>query len=142
MYEQPVLFPSISNRETWLQIVQICDDQTGDPIELTDSNGNPLYQIYCEISPPRGGGGGGFGASYAYSWYDDCGEPLICASLANYITIPDVGTIQVQIPYTVMQCLRGHRTYSVYLRLEDVANADARQILIGRLPVAFGGIGP
>lgn len=63
------------------------------------------------------------------------------ASLANYITIPDTGTIQVQIPYAVMQTLRSAKTYDVYLRLEDVANADARQLLIGKLPVAFGGHG-
>jgi hypothetical protein len=140
MYEQPVLFPTISNRETWLQIIQICDDQTGDPITLTDGSGNPLYAIYCEISPPRGGWGG-YGAPYSNAWYDDCGEPLILASLSNYITIPDVGIIQVQIPYTVMQTLRSAKTYNVYIRLEDVANADARQILIGKLPVAFGGHG-
>lgn len=141
MYDYPVLFPAISNRETWLQIIQICDDQTGDPIVLTDSNNNPLYAIYCEISPPRRHGGG---PNYPYNtaWYDDCGEPLILASLSNYITIPDIGTIQVQIPYTVMQTLRGGRTYDVFLRLEDVANADARQILIGKLPVVFGGRGP
>lgn len=145
MYEYPVLFPAISNRETWLQIIQICDDQTGDPIVLTDGSGNPLYAIYCEISPPRDGGfGGGRGDGYSSSnaYYGVEGEPIIFASLANYITIPDIGTIQVQIPYTVMQKLRGNRTFNVYLRLEDVANADARQILIGKLPVAHGGRGP
>lgn len=141
MYDYPVLFPTISNRETWLQIIQICDDQTGDPITLTDGNGNPLYAIYCEISPPRRGGGG---PNYPYNtaWYDDCGNPLILASLANYITIPDAGTIQIQIPYTIMQTLRSAKTYDVYLRIEDAVNVDARQILIGKLPVAFGGHGP
>ena len=49
--------------------------------------------------------------------------------------------IQIQIPYTIMQTLRGGRTYDVYLRLEDVAGNDARQLLIGKLPVQFGGHG-
>ncbi len=35
MYENPVLFPQISNRESWNQIVQIADDDTGDLIALT-----------------------------------------------------------------------------------------------------------
>lgn len=144
MYGYPTLFPAISNRETWLQIIQICDDQTGDLIALTDSNNNPLYAIYLEISPPRGGFGGDCdGYPTANAYYSGVeGEPIIFASLADYITIPDTGTIQVQIPYTVMQKLRGTRTYHVYLRLEDTANSDARQLLIGKLPVAFGGRGP
>ncbi len=63
------------------------------------------------------------------------------ATLANYITVPDTGTIQIQIPFTVMQTLRGGRTYNVYIRMEDAANNDARQILVGKLPIAFGGRG-
>jgi hypothetical protein len=141
MYEQPVLFPAISNRETWLQIVQICDDQTGDPIALTDSSGNPLYEIFCEISPPREGGHGG-GVPYGgFGWYGAGCEGIIHASLANYITIPDIGTIQIQIPYKIMETLRGTRTYNVYLRLVDEAAGDARQLLIGKLPVAYAGHG-
>lgn len=145
MYQYPVLFPAISNRETWFQIVQICDDQTGDLIALTDSNNNPLYAIYCEISPPRRGGyGAGCDGYYNSNGYYSGveGEPIIFASLADYITIPDTGTIQIQIPYTVMQTLNGNRTFNVYLRIEDTANNDARQLLIGKLPVAFGGHGP
>lgn len=134
MYEQPVLFPPTSNRETWLQIVQIADDQTGDLISLTDDSGNPLYSVYLEITHSRRGGGGS-------SYYDECGSPVISASLADYIAIVGTGTVQVQIPYTVMQSLSGGRTYDVYMRLEDAASADARQLLIGRLPVAHGGRG-
>lgn len=140
MYDNPVLFPAISNRETWLQIVQINDDQTGDLISLTDTLGNPLYQIYLEISPPRHGAAW-VGPSPSSPYYDEYGDPIIQASLADYISIPGAGTIQIQVPYTVMQKLCGGRTYNVYLRLEDVANNDARQILIGKLPLAFGGRG-
>lgn len=144
MYEQPVLFPAISNRETWFQIIQICDDQTGDPIALLDSSGNPLYQIYCEIVACQNGGGGGFGGGYGeFGWYGGgLDGALIHASLADYITIPDIGTIQIQIPYKIMETLRAAtRTYNVYLRLVDEPNGDARQLLIGRLPVIFAGYG-
>lgn len=140
MYENPVLFPAISNRESFVQTIQIADDQTGDLITLTDADDDALYAIYLEISPPRHHGG--YSGSYASPYYDGHCDPLIFATLDNYLTIVDTGTINVQIPYTVMQTLRGNLTYDVFMRLEDVANADARQILIGKLPVAFGGRGP
>jgi hypothetical protein len=140
MYQNPTLFPAVSNRETWLQIVQIADDETGDLISLTDSSGNPLYQVYLEISPPRNNRG--YYGAVPSPYYDECGEPIIFASLANYLSIVDTGTIQIQIPFTIMQTLRGGRTYDVFLRLEDVVDNDARQLLIGKLPVAFGGRGP
>lgn len=94
-----------------------------------------------EISPPRHRAG--YNGQYSSNYYGNgSGEPRILATLSNYLSIPDVGTIQVQIPYTVMQTLRRSETYEVYMRLEDVANQDARQILIGKLPVHFGGHGP
>ena len=146
MYQNPVLFPQQSNRESFVQTAQLFDDQTGDLITLVDGNGNALYEIYLEISPERN-------ASYylqnASPYYDAVGEPIISATLSQgssatapgVITIPDTGTITIQVPYTTMQSLRGGRTYAVYLRLEDTAGADARQLLIGRLPVFFGGMG-
>jgi hypothetical protein len=111
-------------------------------ISLTDQNGAALYQLYLEISPPRHHHGcdGGYGP-YSSPYYGIEGEPLIFASLADYISIIGNGTIQIQIPYTVMQKMHGGRTYDVYLRLEDAANDDARQLLIGKLPIAFGGRG-
>ena len=141
MYDYPVLFPVSSNRATWLQTVQICDDDTGDLISLTDAYNNPIYQIYLEISPPRGHGEGHGYGPYSNPYYGNEGEPLIYATLADYIAIIGTGTIQIQIPYTIMQKMRGGRTYDVYLRLEDAANDDARQLFIGKLPLAFGGRG-
>lgn len=123
--------------------IQIADDQTGDLIALTDdaSPPNPLYAIYLEISPPRGRGG--YSGNFSSPHYDNgTGEPRIFATLSNYLSITDVGTIQVQIPYTIMQTLRRSETYDVFMRLEDVAGDDARQLLIGKLPVHFGGHGP
>jgi hypothetical protein len=93
-----------------------------------------------EISPPRDRGG--YSGSYSSPSYDYAGQALILATLADYLTIIDVGTIQVQIPYTVMQTLRGGLTYNIYLRIVDAANVDARQLLIGTIPVVYGGHGP
>jgi hypothetical protein len=138
MYEYPVLFPAISNRESFVQTIQIADDQTGDLITLTDNDDNPLYQLYLEISPPRTHGG--YSGAYSSPYYDERGcYGTILATLANYLSIPDIGTIQVQIPYTAVQTLRGGLTYDVYLSIVDVANVDARQLLIGKLPIAHGG---
>lgn len=41
-----------------------------------------------------------------------------------------------------MQKMRGSMTYDVYLRIESLQSSnqpDARQLLIGKLPIAFGG---
>jgi hypothetical protein len=139
MYDNPVLFPAISNRETWLQTILIADDQTGDPISLTDTNNNPLYQVYVQISPPRRND---YYSTYTSGPYYGGFDPMILASLADYITLPDVGVIKIQIPYTIIQTLHGNRTYDVFLRIEDTVNNDARQLLIGKLPVSYGGEGP
>lgn len=155
MYEYPVLFPPMSNRESFVSTIQIADDQTGDLITLTDTLNNPLYAIFLEISPPRHHGR--YGGQYSSPYYYDnwTGEPRILATLSNYLSIPDTGTIQVQIPYTVIQTLRGGLTYDVYLRMESVGGdwngdfnsdfpadpIDARQLLIGKLPIHFGGHG-
>lgn len=139
IFENPVLFPAISNRESFVQTIQIADDQTGELITLTDSSNNPLYAIYLEISPPRRGHSGGYVGNYASPYYDGCGEAVIAATLDNYLSITGDGTIQVQIPYSVMNTLSGNITYDVFMLLADINNDDARQILIGRLPVYSGG---
>ena len=138
MYAQPVLFSPVSNREDWSPTIQISDDQTGEAISLTDDSDNPLYAIYLEITRSHHGGSG-----YSMSpYYDGCSNAEISVSLNDYIAIVDVGTIQVQIPYTVMQTLHGGRTYDVFMRLEDPDAPTARQLIIGRLPVAHGGRSP
>lgn len=137
MYENPVYFPQISNRESWNQIIQIADDDTGSLIALTDGNGNPLYAITLEISragPPRSYGG--YGVPFPY--YDlDC-APIITASLANYISIVDTGTIQIAIPKSVVTTL-SPQTYDVFLTIDPNGADDGRQLLIGKVPVLYGG---
>jgi hypothetical protein len=119
--------------------VQIADGDTGDLISLTDINNNALYAVALEISParPRGHTGVNIGGTSPYYDDDDC-SPTISASLADYISIVDVGTIQIMIPKSVMQTLRA-RTYDVFLTIDPNGVDDGRQLLIGRLPVLYGG---
>lgn len=147
MYENPVLFPQVSNRESWVQSIQIFDDDTGDLISLVDGNGNALYTVSLEIERRF------MGDSYDYSgaspyYYGNCGEAIIFATLAqgsaaiqagNYIALVDAGTIQIQVPKSIMQTLFIRGTYDVFITIDDTANDDGRQILIGKLPVFFGG---
>ena len=137
MYQNPILFPQISNRESWLQFVELADDDTGDPITLTDSNGNPLYVLTLEIS--RAGPHGDAGGYGSWPWYDLGGySPIITATLADYLSIPDVGIIQIMIPKSRMTTLcRG--TYNVYMTIDPNNIDDGRQLFIGRLPVFYGG---
>jgi hypothetical protein len=140
MYQNPTLFPQVSNRESWNQIVQIADDDTGDLIALTDSNNISLYAITLEISaagPHHGYGGYGPNPT---PYYDFDGAPVITATLANYIAIVDTGTIQIAIPKSVMTSLHRTRTYDVFLTIDPLNADDGRQLLIGKLPVMFGGI--
>ncbi len=146
MYTNPVLFPQISNRESWLQTVQIYDDDTGDLITLVDVNGNSLYEIDLIINHP---GGHGCGGMWPYSSYDSwSSNQLIFQSLGQgmpaigtnpALSIVDLGTITIFLSRSTIQTLRHHETYGVFLVLYDVANDDARQLLIGRLPVFYGG---
>lgn len=138
MYETPIYFPQISNRESWNQIIQLADDDTGDLIKLTDINNNPLYSITLEISaagPPTSFGGYGVAPSPYYDWG---GAPVITATLADYISIIDTGTIQIAIPKSKMTPLRA-RTYDVFLTIDPNNTDDGRQLLIGKLPVLYGG---
>lgn len=136
MFQNPTLFPQISNRETWLQIVQLADNDTRQLIQLNDDSGNPAYDVELEIieASPRAGIMG-----YAPSpWYDwDC-APIISASLDNYISIIDIGTLQIQIPKSVIRSLVA-KTYDVFMTISPIGEDDGRQIWIGRLPVLYGG---
>lgn len=138
MYENPVLFPQTTNRESWRETVEIVDDDTDELIALTDGNGNPLYAITLEISAVEPEGNcGGYGLPPG-PFYDFAGTPVISASLADFIAIVDTGTIQIAIPKSKMTALRP-RTYDVFLTIDPNGADDGRQLLIGRLPVLYGG---
>lgn len=118
--------------------MQIRDADTGDAIALTDINNNPLYAIALEITPaqPRAHSIGWSTSPY----YDDsdCDTPTISGSLANYIAIVDVGVMLITVPKSAMRTLRSG-SYDVFLTIDPNGEDDGRQLLIGRLPVLYGG---
>ena len=132
-----------------MQTVQVFDDDTGDLITLVDGSGNAAYSVTLEIRPEKEYSHGYSGVAPT-PYYDSCdGEPVIYSQLTQgmpaanpggYISIVDTGTINIQIPKSIMQTLRHTaRMFDVFLTLDDPINDDGRQILIGKLPVLFGG---
>lgn len=85
--------------------------------------------------------GAKFDGSGYIPWFDfgvqDEYGPLISAQLGNGITIVDVGVMQIFIPASTMQKLRGG-TYLVAMTVTDSVNT--RQMFIGQLPILHGGV--
>lgn len=139
MYQNAVLFPEVSNRETWLAYRQFADNDTGELINLQDGSGNAAFNFTLEIvefSLPVSASGYG-----TPGWqFIDNNVPLITGTLSNYLSLVDPNTIQIRIPKSVMATLRAPRTYDVYLTITDKTDSeDCRQVFIGRLPVPYGG---
>lgn len=80
-------------------------------------------------------GGAGYVPWYDFGVSNECG-PLIQAMNGSGVTIVDIGVIQILIPASLMQKLRGG-TYSAALVMTDGVNT--REIFIGQLPVIHGG---
>lgn len=47
MYQPQTQFPQVTNRESWTQLFQISDDQTGDQISLTNTGGQGTYASWA-----------------------------------------------------------------------------------------------
>ena len=141
MYQNPVLLPQMTNRESWTLTVALFDDDTGDPIALTDANGNPVVSFQFEVrkSGPGGGYGNGWGGGYGpYADYGSYGDgPILTASLGNGITIIDTGVIQVYFPELSMRSLWAG-TWDVGCTLASNDGIDVRQIFLAKLPILRG----
>lgn len=150
MYQNPTLFPEVTNRESWRPpAFLVWDDDAAQPIELRDPTlANSLYTLTLEISPsnPRSSGFPAVGVTPT-PYYDDGCDPVITTSLAagapalsnSQLSIIDVGAIQIFLPKKTFSTLRPNLTYDVYLTVYDPSFDDGRQMLIGRLPVLYGG---
>lgn len=133
MYANPVLFPQVTNRESFAPYIGIYDDADGSPVNLSG--------LTFQLEIRRLGFGSGHFASPTVPFYDDGPEasPVLTASLGNGITVVDVGVFQVVFSETQMRTLRAG-TYSIACTASDGSPAGTRQLFLGRLPVLDGGV--
>ena len=86
------------------------------------------------------------------SWYDfgtpsDTG-PILAASLANYISIIDIGVIQIEIPESIFKgvldapynAVSGSFTRTLMASITMTDSVHTRQVYRGRLPILYGGV--
>jgi hypothetical protein len=133
MYQNPTLFPQVTNRETWNPTIGIYDDDTGLAIDLT----NITFQLEIRrIGPYRQFAGDGYAGYDQIGSYSDCG-PILSATLGNGLTVIDTGIVQVFFTETQMRSLEPG-TYAVSMTAND--GTITRQIFVGRLPVFYGGV--
>lgn len=130
MYQNPVLFPQVTNRESFAPFIGIYDDADGSPVNLSGLT----FQLEIRNS---GLGSGQFSGAPYFS--DVPGAPLLTASLGNGITVVDIGVFQVVFSEIQMRGLRPG-TYSIACTVADGSAAGTRQLFIGRLPVLDGGV--
>jgi hypothetical protein len=134
MYANPILFPQVTNRESWVPVIELRDDDTGDPIDLSG-----LTSIQLEVRII--GRSVGHWSTPMAPWYDDPPEayPILTASLGNGIAILDVGYFQVVFPETKMRTLKAG-TYRVGCVASDGSDQGTRQLFVAQLPVIDGGV--
>ena|ERR1017187_5874913 len=130
MYQNPSLFPAITNRESWSPQFTLYDDETGDLLDLT----NLTFQLEVRNLRRRDYDASGYGPSYGYGTAD-YQTPILTASLGNGITVTGPGTFEVFFSETQMSTLSPD-TYSVACTVNDGTNV--RQLFLGRLPVLDG----
>lgn len=129
------LFPPVSTRETFIQTVSLNDEDTGDVIALVDDDDDPVVTIKVELqlAGPRP-----LGPRYPY--YDDpLTTPELSASIGSGITIMDDNTFEIRFTKTQMASLMPG-TYDLYCTIADADNPDnCRTLILGRVPVLYGG---
>lgn len=78
---------------------------------------------------------GGYGTSSSIG--TDEGTPVISAALGNYLSVIDIGRVQIRIPEATIKTLR-HRTYRAAMTMFD--GYDTRQLFVGKQPIIGGGV--
>lgn len=96
--------------------------------------------IQLEIRRERGPGYNrdGYGP-YATVGEYDWGAPILTAAIGNGISIVDTGIFQIYFSETSMRSL-GPGMHSVAATLTSADGIDTRQLFLGRLPIAWGGV--
>lgn len=140
MYASPILLPQMTNRESFTLTVSVFDDDTGDPVALTDTNGNPQVSIQFEIRRPRPVGARGYAEGYSSSYYDYGSygaSPILTASIGSGISIVDTNVFQVYFSETQFRAL-APTTWNVGCTLASLDGIDTRQIFRAKLPILDG----
>jgi hypothetical protein len=76
--------------------------------------------------------------SYFYDWGSPMIDtPIITAGLGSGLTVIDQGFLQILLPESTMRQLT-EKTYLASLTMTDSVNT--RQIFVGKLPMAYGGV--
>lgn len=132
MYLNPVLFPPMTNRESWTLTLTVNDDDTGDLIDLTGAT----IQFEIRYSGPQRGSMPVGGAIPYYDFGPMIDEgPILTASIGSGITVTGVGAFTVYFSEANMRTLCPG-TYDVGCTL--TRDVDARQLLRGKLPILSG----
>ena len=130
----PVLFPAVTNRESFSPIFALNDEDTGDLLDLTGCT----IQIEIRRAAPAGYNTSGYGNGYNEVGAVDMPGPTLAASIGNGITILDTGTFQLFFTEQQMRSLYAD-TYSIACTISDSDTPpNVRQLFLGRLPVLNG----
>ena len=136
MWQNPALFPAVTNRESVALSFSLYDDDTGELLDLTGMTF--AFEVRRPIPGMGGVIGGGYSPYHDIGNYDNQG-PVLSLSLGSGITVPSTGVVQVDITAAQMRVLVPS-VYEVGFTVTSEDGLDTRQILLGKLPVLFGGV--
>jgi hypothetical protein len=121
---------TVSNRADWQEVIELTDDDTGDPIDISGCR-ITLSVVKLPRDPNfyMRDGYYGFPAGYA------TGLMLTGSTDTGEITLPDVGTFQWLFPYTRMACL-SQGNYQIGIRISQ--DDRVMQLFVGTVKVDEG----
>lgn len=101
MYQSSTIFPQVTTRESWTQLIGVYDDATGDPINLSNTSGQGTFSAWS--------------VQIANTLY---GTPVITANSVNTLTIGNGSFSDVIAPNLNIQ----PNQYVTYISQADTAN--------------------
>lgn len=107
MYQPSTIFPQVTNRESWSQLIGVYDDATGDPVNLSNTSGQGTFSTWA--------------VQIAASLY---GTPIINTTSANALTIGNNSFSDVIAPDLNIQ----PGQYVTYISQSDTKNWMTGQV--------------